>query len=104
MKSCRQVTQMMSESQERALTCGECMTLFFHTMMCSACRQFGKQMPLLRELSRLYSKGESVKGESAKGESVKGESVKGESAKGEGSTGGGPESLEQRGRNNDSAS
>lgn len=58
MLNCRQVTRLYSESQERTLNLQERMSLKIHVMMCSGCRNFGKQMHTLRQVARAYAKGE----------------------------------------------
>lgn len=57
MLNCVQVTRLYSESQERTLSVGERMSLQVHVMMCSACRNFGKQMSVLRNAARTYASG-----------------------------------------------
>lgn len=56
MLNCQQVTRLYSESQERSLTLHERMSLKMHVMMCSGCRNFGKQMHSLRHIARTYAK------------------------------------------------
>lgn len=57
MMNCKQATQLLSEAQDRKLTLKEKTTLTMHTAMCSACRNFGKQMQSLRSFSRDYMHG-----------------------------------------------
>jgi hypothetical protein len=57
MLNCQQVTRLFSESQERTLTLKEQIPLKMHVMMCSGCRNFGKQMHILRHVARAYAKG-----------------------------------------------
>lgn len=57
MMNCKQATQLLSEAQDRKLTLKEKTTLTMHTAMCSACRNFGKQMESLRSFSRDYMRG-----------------------------------------------
>lgn len=57
MLNCQNVTRLYSESQERTLTLQERMSLKVHVMMCSGCRNFGKQMLTLRHIARAYVKG-----------------------------------------------
>lgn len=61
MLNCRQVTMLYSESQERKLGFNERMSVQMHVMMCSGCRNFGKQMPALRLFAQAYAKGENEK-------------------------------------------
>lgn len=58
MLNCQAITRLLSESQERTLTLQERMSLKMHVMMCSGCRNFGKQMHTLRQVARAYAKGE----------------------------------------------
>lgn len=57
MLNCKDVTRLYSVSQERKLTLQERMSLKMHVMMCSGCRNFGKQMVTLRQATRAYAKG-----------------------------------------------
>jgi len=54
MMSCRQATRLMSDRQERKLTVKENVSLKLHIMMCFACQNFGKQMNVLRKISKAY--------------------------------------------------
>ncbi|WP_417526679.1 zf-HC2 domain-containing protein [Marinomonas shanghaiensis] len=53
---CKQATQMLSEKLDRPLSNKEKINLAMHTAICSPCRQFGRQMETLRELSKSYTK------------------------------------------------
>ncbi len=57
MLNCQQVTRLYSESLERTPTLQERMSLKMHVMMCSGCRNFGKQMHTLRQVARAFAKG-----------------------------------------------
>lgn len=57
MLNCRNATKLMSESQDRALTITERMSLKLHIMMCSGCRNFREQMDAIRLMTRSYTKG-----------------------------------------------
>ena len=57
MISCKEVTRLMSEGQERPLTLRERMALKIHTMMCLGCSNYGKQMVFLRKLAKRYREG-----------------------------------------------
>lgn len=57
MLNCREVTRLLSESQERTLSLSERMSLKVHLLMCAGCRNFGKQMDALRQIARAYVKG-----------------------------------------------
>ncbi len=52
MLSCEQATRLTSERQERSLTLRENTELKMHLMICSGCREFGRQMDALRSLIR----------------------------------------------------
>ncbi|UTV99801.1 zf-HC2 domain-containing protein [Marinomonas rhizomae] len=55
MIKCKQATQMLSEKLDRPLSAKEKINLAMHTAICGPCRQFGKQMEAIRELSRSYT-------------------------------------------------
>jgi predicted anti-sigma-YlaC factor YlaD len=52
MLSCNEVTRLLSDSQERTLRLHERMTMRMHLMMCSGCRNFGRQMAVIRSAMR----------------------------------------------------
>lgn len=58
MIKCKQATQMLSEKLDRPLSAKEKINLAMHMTMCTPCRQFGKQMELIRDLSKSYTKAE----------------------------------------------
>lgn len=55
--NCQQATQLISESQERALFLSEKVSLKMHVMMCSGCKNFNLQMPFLRQAMKAYANG-----------------------------------------------
>ena len=57
MMNCRQVTRLLSDSQEYELSLKYRIITRIHVMLCSGCRNFGKQLNLLREITRTYAKG-----------------------------------------------
>ncbi|MGE0113591.1 MAG: zf-HC2 domain-containing protein [Steroidobacteraceae bacterium] len=57
MLNCHDATKLMSEALDRQLTIGERMPLKLHVMMCSGCRNFGKQMTMMRDAARTFAKG-----------------------------------------------
>jgi hypothetical protein len=57
MKSCREVTRLLSDEQDRVLSFNERMLLKIHTFMCSACSNYGKQVQILRQVSHTFTKG-----------------------------------------------
>lgn len=48
MLSCKQTSQLISQSLDRRLSGRERLALRFHLMMCDACTRFGKQLAMLR--------------------------------------------------------
>ena len=58
MLSCREATRLLSERQERDLRKGERMALSVHTLLCSGCRQFGRQVVFLRQAMRGFAAAE----------------------------------------------
>jgi predicted anti-sigma-YlaC factor YlaD len=63
MMNCQQATRLLSDARERELSLKERAALKVHVMMCSGCRNFGKQMGILGDIARNYVKG--VDGESS---------------------------------------
>jgi predicted anti-sigma-YlaC factor YlaD len=57
MMNCQQTTRLLSDALERELSIKERTSLKVHTMMCSGCRNFGKQMGTLRGLTHEFVKG-----------------------------------------------
>lgn len=56
MLSCKEVTHLLSESQDRKLTLSEKMHLEIHLAMCKGCTNFKSQMNFLREACKQYVK------------------------------------------------
>lgn len=63
MLNCHEVTRLVSESKERPLLLKEKMALKMHTMMCSGCRNFEKQIDMIRQTSHAFAKGADEKKE-----------------------------------------
>ncbi len=61
MMNCKEATRLLSEKRDRSLTSKEKAALKFHTMLCSACRNFDKQMDALSVFSQSYIKGKDNK-------------------------------------------
>lgn len=59
MLSCKEVTRLLSESQDRKLTLSEKMHLEMHLAMCKGCSNFKGQMNFLREACKRYVKNRS---------------------------------------------
>lgn len=56
MMKCTQATQLLSEKLDRPLSTKEKLALGLHTSICTPCRQFGKHMLTLREITQKYVK------------------------------------------------
>lgn len=54
MLNCKQAVALMSQGMDRKLGLRQKMSLRFHLMMCSGCRNFSKQMEFLREGCRKF--------------------------------------------------
>lgn len=52
MLNCKQVTQRMSEAQDRKLPLGEQLPLRLHLAMCGGCRNYGRQLDFLRAVTQ----------------------------------------------------
>lgn len=57
MKSCAEITKLLSESQDRSLLFVESLESRTHLMMCRGCRTYKKQLQFLREVVRGYTGG-----------------------------------------------
>jgi len=55
MLNCKEVTHLLSEAQDRKLGLGERLPLRLHLAMCQGCRNYGRQLDLLREATRGYA-------------------------------------------------
>ena len=55
MKSCKEVSRLLSESMERKLSLGDRVGLWFHLAMCRLCRGFSKDLQLLRDAARQHA-------------------------------------------------
>jgi hypothetical protein len=47
----------MSAARERELAASELLSLAMHKAICAACRNFGRQLPVLGELMRRFAAG-----------------------------------------------
>jgi len=56
--NCHQTTKLLSDAQERTLSWKERLAIRLHISMCSGCRNFAHQMPVLRKIARVYAKSE----------------------------------------------
>lgn len=55
MLSCKEVTHLLSEAQDRKLMPGERFRVWMHLAMCRGCSNFRKQMDFLRLACRRHS-------------------------------------------------
>ena len=55
MLSCKEVTHLLSDSQDRKLTLGERINLEMHLAMCKGCSNYRKQMEFLHSACRSYA-------------------------------------------------
>ena len=54
MLKCKEITHLLSESQDRKLTLSERFQLEMHLAMCDGCKNFKGQMAFLRQACRRY--------------------------------------------------
>lgn len=54
MLTCKEVTHLLSEGQDRKLTVAERARLEMHLLVCDGCSNFRKQMHFLRSACRRY--------------------------------------------------
>jgi Putative zinc-finger len=54
MLNCKQAAALMSQGMDRKLGFWQRMSLRFHLMMCSGCRNFNRQLKFLREGLRKF--------------------------------------------------
>jgi len=55
MLSCKDITHLLSESQDRKLAVSERLRLEMHLAMCTGCKNFKGQMAFLRKACRRYT-------------------------------------------------
>ncbi len=58
MLSCKEVTHLLSEAQDRKLSMSEKVNLEMHLAMCKGCKNFKSQMSFLREACKRYIRNE----------------------------------------------
>ena len=56
MLSCKEITHLLSESQDRKITVSERVHLEMHLAICKGCKNFKSQMSFLREACKRYGK------------------------------------------------
>jgi len=52
MLNCKQNTELLSQTQDRAATLGERMAMRLHLLFCGGCRNFAKQLAFIRKAAR----------------------------------------------------
>lgn len=57
MKACAELTQLLSEAQDRKLSFAEKWAMRTHLVMCKGCRNYQKQLDFLRDAVRGYTAG-----------------------------------------------
>jgi hypothetical protein len=55
---CREVSELLSQAQDRPLTFREKLAVHVHLPLCDACRNFGAQLDVLRAAVRRYIGGD----------------------------------------------
>lgn len=55
--SCKDVSALLSQGQDRPLSWGERMRLRMHLLLCEGCRNFSSQLEFLRTAVRRYRDG-----------------------------------------------
>jgi len=58
MLTCKEVTHLVSQSQDRPLRLGERISLRLHLRICNGCRNFSTQLDLIRRACRRLAAGE----------------------------------------------
>lgn len=54
MRTCREVSELLSQAQERNLTAGERCGLRVHLALCNGCRNFREQLAFIRRAMQEY--------------------------------------------------
>jgi hypothetical protein len=52
--SCKKVSELLSQAQDRRLTVGEKCGLYLHLALCEGCRRFRRQLEFIREAMKRY--------------------------------------------------
>lgn len=55
MRSCRNISALVSQGLDKKLSFGKRLAIGFHVMMCSSCRNFQSQSQFIRKASRGYT-------------------------------------------------
>ena len=56
MLTCKEITRLLSESQDRKLSVAEKLKLEMHLVMCRGCKVYKGQLAFLREACRRYTR------------------------------------------------
>ncbi len=54
MPTCKAVSVLVSDAQDRRLRTGEWLAVRLHLLICTACRNFAQQLMLLRRATNTY--------------------------------------------------
>jgi len=52
--TCKEASELLSQSQDRPLSLAEKFGLSAHLLMCAGCRNFGKQLAFIRAAMKRY--------------------------------------------------
>ncbi|HEY8160559.1 MAG TPA: zf-HC2 domain-containing protein [Methylobacter sp.] len=55
MRSCRDISALVSQELDKKLSLGERLAVRLHVMMCIRCRNFRTQSQFIRKAARLYT-------------------------------------------------
>lgn len=55
MRSCREITALVSQGLDKKLTLRERISVWMHVSMCSSCRNFQKQTRFIHNISDRYT-------------------------------------------------
>jgi hypothetical protein len=58
MLSCKEATELMSQEQDRPLSLAERLGLRLHVLICAGCRNYRRQMNVLRAACRRFGGGD----------------------------------------------
>ncbi|MBS3964134.1 MAG: zf-HC2 domain-containing protein [Methylomonas sp.] len=54
MRSCKEITELVSKGLDKKLGLGERLAISMHVMLCSRCRNFQIQVQFIRKAARRY--------------------------------------------------
>lgn len=55
MRSCREITALVSQGLDKKLSVGERLAISLHVMLCSRCRNFQSQTQFIRKAAQHYT-------------------------------------------------